>query len=160
VGGWTPADAVTAGRAIRISGVNAGDLVGANVAGAGDVDGDGFSDVLVSAPGAAGGRGAVYLIYGRSSAVQQLSLGQLGTIALPGARFVGRSVGDFIGAGAKTVNGTDPANGSTTATSRGLARLGDIDGDGRGDFAIGAMLADPFGVTDAGEVYVLYGRGD
>jgi glycosylphosphatidylinositol phospholipase D len=159
-GGWTPAAAVAAGRAIRLAGVNAGDLVGANVAGAGDVDGDGFDDVMVAAPGAAGGRGAVYLVYGRNSTVLELSLSQLGTIALPGARFVGRAVGDFIGAGAKNVTGTDPANGTTTATSRGLARLGDVDGDGRGDFAIGAMLADPFGVTDAGEIYVLYGRGD
>jgi hypothetical protein len=159
-GGWTPAEAVAAGRAVRFSGVAAGDLVGANVAGAGDVDGDGLDDVLIAAPGAAGGRGSVYLVYGSPSLAVESSLATIGTVAFQGARFVGRSVGDFVGAGSKTVTNTDPAGGSTTANSRGLASLGDIDGDGHGDFAIGAMLADPFGITDGGEVYILYGRGN
>jgi len=44
--------------------------------------------------------------------------------------------------------------------SRGAVSIGDLDGDGKGDFAIGAMLADPFARRDAGEVYVIYGRGD
>lgn len=159
-GGWTPADAVAAGRAIRFTGASAGDLAGANVAGAGDVDGDGKGDVLIAAPGAAAGRGSVYLIYGSSTLAAESNLGGVGTVAFQGARFIGRSVGDFVGAGSKTINNTDPNGGSTTATSRGLATLGDIDGDGRSDFAISSMLADPSGRADAGEIYILYGRGD
>jgi len=46
---------------------------------------------------------------------------------------------------------------STTAVSRGVAPLGDIDADGFADFAISAMLADPDAKIDAGEAYVLYG---
>ena len=48
--------------------------------------------------------------------------------------------------------------------ARGLGRLGDIDGDGLDDFAIGAQLADPRvnsvtgeGTKNGGEAYVLYG---
>lgn len=47
---------------------------------------------------------------------------------------------------------------------RGLGRLGDIDGDGLDDFAIGAQLADPRvnsvtgeGTKNGGEAYILYG---
>jgi hypothetical protein len=158
--GWTVDEAVASGRAIRFSGENAGDLVGANVAGAGDVDADGYSDILIAAPGAAGGKGIVYLIYGSPTLNGDLHLADAGTVSLQAARFVGRSIGDAVGGGAKVVIGTDPTGGSTTAFSRGVARLGDIDGDGRGDYAIGAMLADSAGNTDSGEVYILYGRGD
>ncbi len=46
----------------------------------------------------------------------------------------------------------------------GLGRLGDIDGDGLGDFAVGSQLADPRinsvtgqGAKNGGEAYILYG---
>ena len=90
----------------------------------------------------------------------ELDLAQVGTPALKGVVFVGRRDGDMIGGGTKVLTGIDPAGNSTTAFSRGVSGLGDIDGDGRDDYAISAMLADPFGKTDAGEVYVIYGRGD
>ncbi|MCH8805993.1 MAG: FG-GAP repeat protein [Planctomycetes bacterium] len=154
-------------RAIRFTGAAAGDLAGANVAAAGDVDGDGFGDILIAAPNAlspiTGERtGVVYLIYGSSTYVggNELDLAQVGTPALKGVVFVGRRDGDMIGGGTKVLTGIDPAGNSITAFSRGVSGLGDIDGDGRDDYAISAMLADPFGKTDAGEVYVIYGRGD
>ena len=159
-GGWTPAQVVAEGRAIRFFSSTAGDLVGANVSSAGDVDGDGLGDILISSPGAVGGKGAVYLIYGSRTLTGSIDLAKIGTVDLPGAKFVGRNIGDQIGSGGKTVMNTDPAGNASTSFSRGLAPLGDIDGDGRGDFAISSMLADPDGRTDAGEVYVLYGRGN
>jgi T5SS/PEP-CTERM-associated repeat protein len=38
-----------------------------------------------------------------------------------------------------------------------VAAAGDVNGDGVGDLIIGAMYADPAGLTEAGETYVLFG---
>ena len=63
----------------RIIGISAGDLVGTSVAGAGDVDADGYDDVLVGAPGVGTGEdetspGAAYLLSG--GATDDMSLAQ------------------------------------------------------------------------------------
>ena len=158
--GWTVDTIVAADRAIHFVGENPGDLAGANVAGAGDVDNDGYADILIAAPGALGNKGCVYLVYGSPDLSGDFNLADIGSFALPGARFLGRSTGDQLGAGMKTITGTAPGGGSTTAYSRGVARLGDVDGDGRADYAISAMLADPDSREDAGEIYILYGVGD
>ncbi len=160
--GWTVSDIVAAGRALRFVGESAGDLLGANVGGAGDVDGDGYDDVLISAPGVADDKGAVYLVYGSPSLSGELSLTQIGTVDLPGCKFIGREDGDMLGGGSKEIAGTwpDDATATINAFSKGVASLGDIDGDGKEDYAISAVLADPNNKTDAGEIYILYGRGD
>ena len=172
-GGWTVDQAVAAGVAIRFVGENVNDLAGANVAGAGDVDNDGYDDVLIAAPGAAGGKGAVYLVYGSNSfstgSDQSLSL--IGTFDLPGVRFLGRNAGDSLGGGVLAygdgVAGNpnrdvflNPDNTPVQVFSDGVVSIGDLDGDGYGDYAISAMLADPLGRRDAGEIYILYGDGD
>jgi hypothetical protein len=158
-GGWT-FETIPPTQGIRFLGAETGDLTGANVAGAGDVDGDGFDDVLIAAPGAEGGRGAVFLIYGSRTLPPTVNLSALTprNVSVPYAKFIGRAAGDALGGGAKLVTATDPAGGSTMAYGQGLSSLGDIDGDGVWDFAISSMLSDPGGKVDAGEVYVLYGQ--
>ncbi|MFI4917643.1 MAG: GC-type dockerin domain-anchored protein [Phycisphaerales bacterium JB060] len=49
----------------RLDGRSVGGDVGWEVAGPGDVNGDGVNDIAVGAPGYAGGRGAVFVIFGR-----------------------------------------------------------------------------------------------
>jgi hypothetical protein len=170
-GGWQVDDILAAGRGIRFIGEAQGDLAGANVAGAGDVDGDGLGDLLIAAPGADGSRGAVYLIYGSPAlAGQDVNLSQVGTLALPGAKFLGRALGDQLGGGfiqypveklyPEQNDSSTPVRPTTDVYSQGVIGLGDIDGDGFADFAISAMLANPNAREHSGEVYILYGRGD
>ena len=90
----------------------------------------------------------------------RFNLADVGTLAVPGVKFVGRLTSDELGGGQKQVDGTNPAGGSPTLVhSRGVAALGDIDGDGLRDYSISAMLADPNNRTDSGEIYILYGYG-
>jgi hypothetical protein len=163
-GGWTPST-IPASRIVRFKGIAPGDLAGANVSGADDVDDDGYADLLIAAPGENQRRGAVYLIYGSPSLPGVVELSELSPtkIDVVYAKFLGRATDDYLGGqptAGLTVSATDPANGSTTVFSQGVVGMGDLDGDGKGDFALSAMLADPDGVVNAGEVYVIYGRGD
>ncbi len=81
---------------------------GSVVAMAGDVNGDGFADVLVGAPESISKSGRAYLFLGASS----------GLPLLTSARFDGAAAGDYLGAS--------------------IAGVGDLDGDGFSDIAIGS----------------------
>ena len=101
--------------------------------------------------------GLVYLILGSSTIGGSMNISQLGTSALRGAIYVGRSAGDQLGGGdiEKDLE-IDGVHKSGRPTAIGPA--GDVDGDGKGDFLLGAPLADPSGRTNGGEAYLLYGR--
>ena len=90
----------------------AGVYFGGSVAGAGDVNGDGFADVIVGAPGVASGAGSVYLYLGSSAGI--------GTTP------------------ATTLSGVDGDNG---AFGTSVASAGDINGDGYADIIVGASGA-------------------
>jgi hypothetical protein len=110
------------------------DWAGVSVASAGDVDGDGLDDLLIGAfAHDTGGTdaGITYLVLAASlGSSSQISLADADT------RFVGVNDHDYTG--------------STVASA------GDVDGDGLGDFAIGASSNDDGG-SNAGVVYLFLG---
>jgi hypothetical protein len=121
-----------------LNGINANDNSGRRVSGGGDINGDGFDDIVIGAPNAepagGSGEGEVYVYFGSPSLPQEFELGELASgDGSEGFVFFGEVAGDNVG--------YDVATG------------GDIDGDGFDDIVIGAPSA---GV--AGEVYVIYGR--
>jgi hypothetical protein len=103
---------------------SAGERCGASLS-LGDLDGDGLAEVMVGAPGVGDGAGAVYGLVG--------SPGLFGPIA-PDDR-------DFA------LTGVTPGDGAGAP----VRAVGDIDGDGRTDVAVGA----PSASDEAGVVYVL-----
>ncbi len=119
--GLHSADAVLYGEAER-------DHVGLAVDGAGDVDADGYDDVIVGGFGYADQTGIAYLVRGPISGEVDLADAH--------ARVVGELVGDRMG--------------------ESVAGAGDVDGDGHDDVVIGAGTATGGGL-DAGEAHVFLG---
>ncbi len=129
-----------------IFGSETGDQSGVSVSGAGDINGDGFDDLLVGAPLADGSgnsktsAGDSYVIFGGISLPPSVDLAMLGTTSgVPGITLYGVDLGDRSG---QTVSGA-----------------GDVNGDGFDDLAIGAFLADAAGNTkpSAGDSYLIFG---
>ncbi len=100
----------------------AGDAAGTAVAGLGDVDGDGYGDLAVGAPGGGGGAGQVYVVAGPA--------GGGGSLAAAASILVGDAAGDFAGGA--------------------VAGVGDVDGDARGDLLVGGPAVDGAGADSGG----------
>ncbi len=109
-------------------------------AGPGDVNGDGFDDVLVGAEDLRldeGPRsGAAYLIHGPVTGA--VSISALYDLAEADLRMLGEDDGDQAGAS--------------------LSGAGDIDGDGLADLLVGAPGRSPVDQEQAGVVYLLLGQ--
>ncbi len=135
---WTRPVAGTARTPDRLlEGVASGDMFGWSVAGVGDVDGDGYADLVVGArsadPGGRSGAGTASVFYGSATWTQPAA----GSARSPDRLLEGASVDDDFG-------GT-------------VASAGDVNGDGYADLVVGAAGADPGGRASAGTASVYYG---
>ena len=124
----------------RLAGVAASDQSGFSVASAGDVNGDGYADMIVGArradPNGLYNAGSSYVVFGKASGFSAtLDLGALdGTT---GFRLDGAAAGD--------------------ASGYSVASAGDVNGDGYDDLIVGARDADPNG-SYSGASYVVFGK--
>jgi hypothetical protein len=134
--------ALTAVQGTIIYGADASDYSGTSVSSAGDVNGDGFDDLLIGANGgdASGNSkasaGESYVVFGSGSLPESIDLANLGSA---GIVIFGAEVNDQSG--------------------RSVSAAGDINGDGFGDLMIGAWFADAENNTKsrAGDSYVVFG---
>ena len=124
-----------------LHGLDSGDLAGHSVSGAGDINGDGFDDLVVGAPGSeiSGEGGEYYYTVGRGHVV------------------FGRA--DWTASPAFDVDlyNTEPYS----RTGFSVSRAGDVNGDGFADIIIGAPGEyTPYGSDSTGQTYVVLGKAD
>lgn len=124
---------------IALLGNAAQDFTGFSVSGAGDVNGDTFDDVIV---GAFGGDanflsrvGTSYVVFGLTGTAA-INLSQV-AVGVGGAPLIG-------------INEDDQSGISVSGA-------GDVNGDGLFDLIVGADSADPMGLSQAGQAYVVFG---
>ncbi len=123
--------------AVRIAGATAGERFGSAISGLGDVNADGFADIIIGArEGSSGGlrSGSAYIL--------------LGGAALPRDVYGGAQMSSVL-------VGEDALDRLGSAT----AAVGDFDGDGQADFIVGAPNAAVVSSTVTGAAYLFLGTG-
>jgi len=123
-----------------INGIAAFDDSGYSVSSAGDVNGDGFDDVIIGAnradPNGISYAGQSYVVFGSNSGFD-----------------AGLNLSTLNGSNGFAINGIAAIDFSGFSVSS----AGDVNGDGFDDLIIGAVAADPNGIREAGQSYVVFG---
>ncbi len=121
---------------VQFWGEDGGDYSGRSVASAGDVNGDGYDDILIGAYGDEDGggnlAGQTYLILGRASGWPKAN-----SLADADASFIGEDNNDYSGFS--------------------VAGAGDVNGDGYDDILIGAYMDEDAGGL-GGQTYLIFGK--
>ena len=123
-----------------IVGVDEGDHTGAGVAGAGDVNGDGLTDLIIGAryadPDNKDAAGVSFVVFGKTDATEV----ELNNLGGDGFAIAGALPGDYSG--------------------YAVSAAGDVNGDGLADIIVGARGADVYDMDHAGVAYVVFGKPD
>jgi serralysin len=127
--------ALNGSNGFQIVGAAAGDYSGASVGAAGDVNGDGFADLIVGARYAESASGSSYVVFGKASGFAPVL-----------------NLSTLDGSNGFKING-EAAYDYTSV----VAPAGDVNGDGFDDVLVGAPNADANGVN-SGAVYVVFGH--
>jgi len=111
-----------------LTGISAGDAFGYSISGAGDVNGDGYSDIIIGATGTSSNTGAAYTYHGSPD-----------------------------GLSATYVNTPDDADQAGARFGISVASAGDVNGDGYSDVIIGAYQYADGGNANEGRAFVYHG---
>ena len=123
-----------------INGIDEDDNSGKSVSSAGDINNDGYDDIIIGAMYAdpnGNSSGESYVVFGKASGTYSASL----------------ELSSLNGTNGFVINGIDANDNSGNSVSS----AGDINNDGYDDIIIGAMYADPNG-NSSGESYVVFGK--
>ena len=120
-----------------ISADAAAEDLGYSVSGAGDVNGDGYDDVIVGAPGSENRKGQTYVLHGSADGISDCDLAS----CTPDTTITGE------------VAYLHPIQGDKIGST--VSRAGDVNGDGYDDIIVGALGPDDW----TGQAYVFHGSG-
>ena len=123
-----------------LNGITRGDRLGRSLSSAGDINGDGFDDIIIGAYQADSNSktsaGESYVVFGSNSGFDNdLDLSNLD------------------GSNGFTISGAN----SFDRSGRSVSNAGDVNGDDIDDILIGANQADPNGNNNAGSTHIVFG---